>query len=289
MKPVLLHQLRDRPLPFFPKLEDRDYVNSVCDKLIASLENGGKHDRQLAQKLKKCIRDRAQGKPGCKSAACPVCRHDFRCWLIAEGSRLVADFLSKAPPDAKLYRATVIPDLGTIKPGDLVKSVPLVETELRRLSAYLRNKGPIAQGVMLIGVDVSWNLDDREDIDPRWQVHFEIVFAGIDPERLRKALKQRYPRTKTIFRPVQIKQVKDLSDLPGVIGYGCKLQHHARSRYVDRNGQARTSKQGLKAKQTRELSRFLDRFGLDRPLLPIGARRQGLTLRLVVPTTDGRA
>lgn len=287
---MLLRRLHNRPLRFFGEFESLEYAQEVDDALTKVLKSGGKKARKLARKLEKCTRDREKGKPGCGSAVCPECQHDFRRRFITEGTRLIVDYLRKEDANAEVYRATVIPDIGTIKRRQLPKSstIRAVETELRRLSEYLRRNG-MAESIMLIGVDVSWNIDNIGDAAPHWQVHFEIVFVGIDRVYLREVLKRRYPMTATILRPVRTRQVKDLADLPSVIGYCSKLQHHTRTRYRDKNSKARTRKTALKAKQRRTLSRFLDRLGgVDTQLLTIGARRHGQTFRRVVPTTDER-
>lgn len=288
---MFLRRLHNRPLRFFRKFESLGYAQQVHDERVKLLKNGGWSAQKLAKKLEKCARDREKGKPACGSAACPECQHEFRVRFITQGTRLIVDYLRNEEANAEVYRATVIPDVGTIKRGQLLKpeTIKSVETELRRLSEYLR-RNDMAKGIMLIGLDVSWNIDNIGNAAPHWQFHLEIVFVGISRDYLREVFNRRYQKTETVLRPVRTRQVKDLTDFPSVVGYCSKLQHHNRTRYLDQNGKARTHKTALKAKQRRALVRFLARLGgVDTQLLLVGARRHGQTLRRVVPTTDGRA
>jgi hypothetical protein len=233
------------------KRERKDLIDWLRKKA-----NGRQAAIQLADKLESC-------KPNtrCKSAACPECSHAAR-QLVSQVARR---FLKEQPSADTIACVSIVPADGASKPGNLAK-----DQHARNVRRWKEGLGRAGVTWFLGGSDWSFNEHDEDRYPGHWSHHLYGLTATNDPEELKKALQQQFPKTDVIPRPVNV-QTWDGKKRP--IRYMLKPEFWRRigtdegQRFDKTSGGQRschaTDKQPLPSSRKRELLLHLDRIGLQ--------------------------
>ena len=264
-------------------------LESEREGLVAWLRKKGKNSRaclDLADKLDQC-----RPKHRCQSAACPEC--------AKAGQRLVANvtrrFLKTQNGDgAKVVCATIIAADGMIRPGKLDAAEH--ERATRRWKDRL---GKAGVEWFIGGTDISMNEHVQGRKKRRWSAHIHGITVIENPKKLRSALKEQFPKTKAIRRPVM---VEEWDGDKKALRYIFKPHFSRRiatddARRYDKKAEAMrtcrdTDTQPLKSKQKRELLLHLDGIGMQSRLLMrccqlLNAKSKGPTIVLRLPKGAG--
>jgi hypothetical protein len=214
----------------------------------------------LAEKLENC-------KPNarCKSAACPECSYAAQ-QLVTDATK---KFLQEQPTSNTIVCLSVVPADGTSKPGQL--SVAQHQRNVRRWKEALGRAGVTW---FLGGSDWSFNEHEEDRYPGHWSHHFYGFTATTDLEGLKKGLRQQFPKTDAIPRPVKV-QPWDGKKRP--IRYMLKPEFWRRigtndgerfDKTTDGTRPCRaTDKQPVRSSQKRELLLHLDQIGFQGRLM----------------------
>jgi hypothetical protein len=201
----------------------------------------------------------------CDSATCPWCMREFRRWLVDAGITLFeqsSDQLSAAT----LVHHSLGRGLGTLHEFDLGKAK-------RQLARHLDRAG-LGSLFAIGGFDFSYN-QSSDGSAPYWQPHAYLIFQGMEPKIIKRALSPFYPATAKIPRPIRTRQVTDLIQ---ALSYAMKAVFSRRSSYRDATGRLNTRCLPLLPQAERELLLYLDQLRpVDRLFLK-NLRRQGENL-----------
>ncbi len=242
-------------------------IDAERQKLVGWLEGKyGGHQRSsnLADRLDNCRR-----KQRCKSAACPVCAAA----TVALAVTAIWPFLKNHPDRKKLVCVSGIPADGQVAPGKL-NAADHRRRERRWKDAFSR-----AGVTWFLGAfDWSFNTHSQGKYSDHWSVHFYGFTATADPKALKKALKQQFPNTAIVVRPVHVKPWDGSKD---AIRYMLKTRFWRRiatdngQRHASNGGKRNckdTDKQPLKSKQKRELLLHRDELGIQGRFMLRGLR-----------------
>jgi hypothetical protein len=239
-----------------PKGEE---LKSEREDVVAWLRKKGKKSQaclDLADKVDQC-----RPKHRCKSPACPEC--------ATAGQRLVAaatrQFLKAQANGGTIVCITVVPADGMTKPGKLNKADH--ELAIRRWKGKLGKAGV----TWFVGAtDLSFNEHKQAKRKPRWSEHIYGITVTRDLKKLKRALKDLFPKTKAIPRPVKVKEWDgDKKALRYILkpNFWRRIANDYAQRYDKEPRTTRTcrdtDKQPLKSKQRRELLLHLDDIGMQ--------------------------
>jgi len=261
-----------------------DELKSEREDLVAWIRKKGKKSQaciDLADELDNC-----RPKHRCKSPACPEC--------ATAGQRLVAaatrQFLKAQANGDTIVCVTVVPADGIIKPGKLNKADH--ELAIRRWKEKLGKAGV----TWFVGAtDLSFNEHKQAKRKPRWSEHFFGITATSDPKKLKQSLKNVFPKTKAIPRPVKVKAWDGNKKALRYIlkpNFWRRIANDYAQRHNKKTGTTRlcraTDKQYLKSKQKRELLVHLDNIGIQSRLLMrwcqlVNKKPGGSTIKLCLP------
>jgi hypothetical protein len=258
-------------------------LKSEREDLVAWLRKKGKKSQAclgLADKLDSC-----RPRNRCRSPACPECG--------TAGQRLVAtttrQFLKAQTTGSTVVCVTVVPADGMMKPGKLNKTDH--ELAIRRWKEKLGKAGV----TWFVGAtDLSFNEHKQAKRKPRWSEHFYGVTRHREPEKLKRALKALFPKTKAIPRPVKVKVWDGNKKALLYIlkpNFWRRIATEDAQRHNKTTGATRlcraTNKQYLKSKQKRELLVYLDDIGIKSRLLmrwcQLNKKPGGPTIKLCLP------
>jgi hypothetical protein len=225
-----------------------------------TLGQGGKGQRRLADKLKRCRKGRR-----CESGACDVCLRLYRLRLFRQTSSVFA---------ARQHwtRASVVPAGLLISPGKLTN------VELKTLGEMIDKRlerSSLRRRIVMAGIDISLNLQDNNIIG--WQLHLYMLIEGENTLRLREAVKAAFSPEPTARIPYDFDEVNSPSNC---VTYLFKGIFRRRSRYTTANGH-RTKSLPLKGPELRELLQFLDQRPIGERLILRGVRRNGRRLVII--------
>ena len=146
----------------------------------------------------------------CLSGACPVCGRAFQRWWVSETEKLAA-----ATNPARLHAISIVLPDHRVRAGSLGNLDP---TRLKRpLFETIKNIGGLD---WLVGaIDLSLNDDHQKGLGIRWQPQFYLFASTTRIDLLSKVLRQKYPSTDVVRRPVQIKECDGSAQ---AISYGFK-------------------------------------------------------------------
>jgi hypothetical protein len=182
-----------------------------------------------------------------------------------------------------------------MKPGKLTKTDH--ELAIRRWKEKLGKAGV----TWFVGAtDLSFNEHRQAKRKPCWSEHFYGVTRHHNPEKLRRALKSVFPKTKAIPRPVKVKEWDGNKKALRYIlkpNFWRRIANDYAQRHNKKTGTTRlcraTDKQYLKSKQKRELLIHLDDIGIQSRLLMrwcqlLNRKPGGPTIDLRVPKSRVR-
>jgi hypothetical protein len=215
---------------------------------------------ELADKLERC-RPRRR----CRSAACPECAVAAQQTIAQAAPRFLK---SQITGKTLIVCVSIVPADGLVKSGGL--NTGAHNRAIRRWKATLARAGI---DWFVGGVDVSFNEHKQARHRPRWSQHIYGLTVTENVEKLKQRLKDVFPRTKVISRPVKVdKWDGDAKALRYIVkpNFWRRITtDHGHRR--DKEGTTRkcrdTDKQPLKAKQRRELLVHLDDIGIQARLL----------------------
>ena len=245
-----------------------DELKSEREDRINWFRKKGKNSRpclDLADELERC-----RPKHRCKSPACAECAD--------AGQRLVAKVVRKflklqAGDDTKIVCVTIIPADGLIKAEKLNQAVP--ELGIRRWKARLGKAGVTW---FLGATDYSFNEHKQGRYQPRWSVHIFGVTMTNNPKKLKRALKEQFPKTKVILRPVKVEEWDGNKKALRYIlkpNFWRRIANDDGQRHNKKTGTERacrdTDMQPLQSKRKRELLLYLHNSGLQARLVSCGA------------------
>jgi len=156
---------------------------------------------------------------------------------------------------------TIIPAKPIIRPGNLHT---LDIENLRRRLIYALDKAGV--DIAIGAIDFSFNEDKQSKYNRFWSAHFYIITSIANQARVKKILKQLFPSSRRIPRPIKISPFNN-SRLRR--SYAFKVQFNRRigiDSVMKRNDGMthkcrNTSRDKLRAAERLELFMFLDRIG----------------------------
>ena len=228
---------------------------------IQILGQGGKDQRRLADKLKRCRKGHR-----CRSGACDVCLRLYRLRLLRQGSRVLAQ-------REHWTRASVVPAGLLFSPGKLTNAE--LRTLGKRIDKWLE-RSSLRRRIIIAGIDVSLNLQDNNTSG--WQLHLYMLIEGENTLRLQEPIKAAFSPEPTAPIPYDFDEVDAPSNC---VTYLFKSIFNRRSRYTTANGRSIVKKQRLKAPELRELLEFLDQRPIGARLILRGVRRNGSHLVII--------
>jgi hypothetical protein len=201
----------------------------------------------------------------CRSAACPKCAHAAQAFT----TEVVGKFLAAHPDRKKIVCVTVVPVDGEIPKGKLT-----ADQHQRNVRRWKEAMGRAGVTWFVGATDWSFN----EHIDGRypssWQEHFSGFTVTDDPSELKKKLKEQFPKTDAIPRPVK---VEAWDGDKKAIAYMMKREFWRRigsddgQRFGKDGSKKRkcraTDKQPLGSSQKHELLLHLDEIGIQGRLM----------------------
>jgi hypothetical protein len=210
----------------------------------------------LADRLEACKPDRR-----CWSAACPKCSYAAQTFT----TEVAVKFLTSHQDRNKIVCVSVVPADGDIPQGKL--SSDQHARNVRRWKEALRRAGV----TWFIGAtDWSFNEHNGGRYKPSWQEHFYGFTATDDPKELKKKLKEQFPTTDSIPRPVR---VKVWDEDPTAIEYmlkpifwrriGTDEGQRCEKDSTEKRECRATDKQPLRSAEKHELLMFLDKIGIQ--------------------------
>jgi hypothetical protein len=243
--------------------DDRKMLKDKRRKRVAWLRKKGKKSPasgKLADKLEGCKKGRR-----CKSAACAECAHAAQRLL----TKVTRRFLKAGVNDGTIVCVTVVPADGITKPGNLNKGEH--ERRIRRWKEKL-GKGGITW--FAGATDWSYNQHKQGKHKSVWFEHIHGITLTKNPKKLKKKLREQFPKTGLIARPVTV--VAWDGD-PKALRYILKPQFRRRiandhGKRHDKNSATTrvcrdTDTQPLQSKQKQELLLHLDDTGIQARLV----------------------
>jgi hypothetical protein len=245
------------------------------EEVIGWLRKKGKGNERaqaLADKIEGCRR-----KHRCESLACPECA-DAAQRLFAKTAQ------TYLKGKKSVACVTILPADGSIGRSSLSKS------ELDRFVRRTKEKVARASvGTFIGGVDWSMNESKEKKHQPFWCQHIHGLALTDDIKAMKKKLKERFPRTKEIHRPVT---VEEWDGETTALRYLLKRKFERRisfengKRFDKKAGEQRkcrdTDHQPLRSKDKKELLLHLDNIGIAGRLFFKGV--QFMNLRDTGPT-----
>lgn len=239
------------------------------------------NSKPVAAKLEACMsRDRY-----CQSGACEVCLREARQQLVPQASARLA---RARKHDMHIWKRYVRqlgecfqtrPELVSITGVDAGLATPRGELDadrVKRAAEAFRQalgRSVLKDTLFFGGWDFSLNYSHEGDPNPKWQPHlFGIAVA--DKESLREIVKDRFPVTPAVPKPLMVKKVP-IQSLPGAVSYAFKSRFCRRIGYVASNGRKSTSIRRLEEDEHRELAVFLDALGINARLILRGLKVTG--------------
>jgi hypothetical protein len=210
----------------------------------------------LADRLEACTTDKR-----CWSAACPQCCNAAQTFT----TEVAARFFYTHPHLDNIVCVSVVPTDGEVPQGKL--SAGQHARSVRRWKEALGRAGVTW---FLGATDWSFNEHNGGRYKPSWQEHFYGFTAADDPKELKKKLKEQFPATDAIPRPVQVKvwdgsytaieyMLKPIFWRRIATDEGERCEKDSTEKRECRA----TDKQPLKAAQKHELLMFLDDIGIQ--------------------------
>jgi hypothetical protein len=237
------------------KRERKDLVTRLRKKA-----NGNEASLALADKLGSC-----QPNHRCKSGACPECAYATQQLVTQVAQR----FLSDQPSSDTIVCLSIVPADGASKPGNLTK-----DRHQRNVRRWKEALGRAGVTWFIGGSDWSLNEHDEDRYPGHWSHHLYGFAATTDPEELKKALQNQFPKSDVIPRPVK---VQPWDGERRALRYMLKREFWRRigtdegERFDKTHGEQRscraTDKQPLPSARKRELLLHLDKLGLQGRLM----------------------
>jgi hypothetical protein len=211
----------------------------------------------VANRLKAC-----EPRERCCSGACPECGRLLQRWFVRKSKRLIRDNIDR--PDYTLFALSIIPYWSIARPGTL-HTLDLANAQ-RRLK-YALDKAGI--GVLIGGIDFSFNEDKEARYKPFWSPHFYLITSVTDERKLKRQLKTLFKAAPGIPRPVRVPRFHNLAKRRS---YAFKMVFKRRIGLTDetrRDGRKcrNTSRQRLRAAERLELFMYLDQIGFEQRLI----------------------
>lgn len=269
----------------FPHLPagERDFVTGRLfheQRRHQTVTKPGRHARQGIAKWPRWLRKHAPTSPAlldikrradscsmkapCCCGACPRCIGRVQRWLSQAGSVFIA-----ANPDLGPWKA-----LSWVPGGQATHSFDLA-TWKRWFERHLRAVGLT---VAIGGIDVSWNVDKRENPKPRhregWAVQVWVVVRAAEANAAKKRLKKVAPNDAEIRRPIRC---PDFDGRKRGWRYALKPNFDQRETYDGKRRstgkpQRDTRLSNLTVAQKKELYPALGRAGIFGRVILIGAQ-----------------
>jgi hypothetical protein len=229
----------------------------------------------IADQLEAC-------EPGnrCASGTCPECGRLFQRWFVRKSRKFMERYLNK--PSTDLIAITIIPTDPIIRPGKLNE---LSIENSRRRPKYAMKKANI--GTAIGGIDFSFNEDKTSRYEPFWSVHYYVVLATENRERLKGLLQCSFRPSISTPRPIKITSFQNSARRRSYI---LKMKFDRRIGYdqLKQNGNEfrtcrNTSRDKLRAAERLELLLYLDRIGLAKRVIfrnckPINSKK-GISIK----------
>jgi hypothetical protein len=226
---------------------------------------GNKHpDDQKAARLE----DELEGcRPShrCMSNSCPECSFAGRDFITETDQT----YLVHHPDRANILCVSVVPADGVITPGQLC-----LGQHVRNVRRWKDKLGKANVRWFLGATDWSFNHHDQDRYAPHWQEHFYGFTATTDIEELKRRLREQFPKTDAIHRPVKL---NPWDGGKKALQYMVKPDFFRRigtddGRRLGKNGSGHrecraTDKQPLRAREKLELLVHLDQIGIQGRLL----------------------
>ena len=223
--------------------------------------------RKCATEMRQCerIADRlnsCEPKDRCCSGACPECGRLLQRWFARKSKSLIHDEIDKF--NHQLVALSIIPSWSTTRPGKLHT---LDLTNVQRRLKYALDKADI--GVLIGGIDFSFNEDRDGRFEPFWSPHFYLITSVDDERKLKRQLKHAFKGGPVIPRPVKVSRFDNLALRRS---YAFKMVFHRRIGMTNENRRdgrkcRDTSHDKLRAPERLELFAYLDQAGFEQRLI----------------------
>ena len=200
--------------PGAPTFRKAKRTRKRCIKRLKRFSSEFPEAAELARILGRCKRCRR-----CTSGACPECCRAFQRFFVSEVGNLSA---RKSEPEL----ASVSIAFANHRTPEGQLNVFNTANTKRSLSASIKNSDGLAW--MVGGIDLSLNDDTQKKLGIAWQPQLYGFAAVTNREDLSEVLRAAYSPTKSVPRPVQI---KDCDGSARAISYGLKTEFVRRIAY----------------------------------------------------------
>jgi hypothetical protein len=204
----------------------------------------------------------------CLSGACPECCRAFQRWLVLSTKRLILGSHSTG----ELVTASIVFPNGRA-PVNSITSLDTLNSK-RAVTRAVENSSHVDW--MVGGIDLSLNDDTQKNSGIAWQIQLYGIAMVKDPSEISSLLKTKFPRSKWVMRPVQMKVCDGTRK---AISYAFKTEFVQRTAYygtATSNGQSRqcwkTRKVSLRPADHVRALLWLDSIGFAHRLYLRGVR-----------------
>jgi hypothetical protein len=255
----------DKPLWRGERTPDDEYDERLRRiKILRKYRDTHLQAETVANQLDHCER-----RTRCLSGACPECAHLLQRWFVRKSKRFISLYFDL--PNAGLVALSIIPGKSIARPGKL-KKISAANCQ-RRLKYALQQTGI---KVVIGGMDFSFNEDEHGKYNPFWCQHYYLITSTQDRNKLLKALKAFFPKTKAIPRSVKIPPFDNKSRRRS---YALKTMFTRRIGYdetkTNASGKKRkgrnTRRDRLRSRERFELFMHLNKIGLAQRVVFFGA------------------
>jgi len=225
-------------------------------RLLRKYEKDYPKCKMIADRLEAC-----EPRERCCSGACPECGRLLQRWFVRKSKRLIRDEIDK--PGYTLVALSIIPYWSIARPGKLHTLDP---ANAQRRLKYALDKAGV--GVLIGGIDFSFNEDKEARYKPFWSVHFYLI-TSVANERQVRQLRKIFKAAPGIPRPVRVPRFDNNAKRRS---YAFKIQFKRRIGLTDENRRdgrkcRNTDRDKLRSIERLELFMYLNQAGFEQRLI----------------------
>ena len=169
-----------------------------CSERNQKITRAFEKEPKLSKVVGQCIKGCAPFSR-CQHILCSYCKREFRLQYVPK----ICEFIARQKSESCIYAVTLLEPLDA-------NSTKVIDIAKLKNTLYQRLKRLFGDTVIVIGgFDIVLNTDAENNWKPFFHPHWHLIFVTkLSPKELREKLKDYYPQTSIIKRPVRVVVVK---------------------------------------------------------------------------------